>query len=85
MQNLSDEEKEAFRAGVRERFSAGKQAQQSRYEALTPEERAKTRREWEEMKRKWENMSEQQRQEFMAQMRERFGAIRPVNEVNEVK
>lgn len=69
MQNLSEEQKEAFRAEVLEKLSFEQQEKQGGYRELTPEEKAKMREEWEKMKQRWEDMSEQERQEFMAQTR----------------
>lgn len=85
MKNMSEEQKQAFRAGIRERFDAGRRTEQRGFRTLSAEERAEMREEWEKMRQRWENMSEQERQEFMANMRERFGTKQPVNEVNEVR
>jgi len=42
-----------------------------RLENLSPEERARIRKERESMRERWENMTEQERKEFLARMRER--------------
>jgi hypothetical protein len=76
MGDMSEEEKERFRAQVRQQFDAGRQGGRRGFAELSEEERARIREQFESMRTRWENMSEQERQEFMAQMREGFGGQR---------
>ncbi len=69
-QNMSEEEREQFRAQMGERFAARRRESGDRFGNLSEEEREK-------MRERFENMSEEERQEFMAQRRERFGGRRP--------
>lgn len=69
MANMSEEEKEAFRAQMRERFSRRPQRGARGFRDLPPDEAARFRE-------RWENMSEEERQAFRARMRERFNAQR---------
>ena len=71
-ENMTDEEREAFRAQMRERFSgrrrdAGPQLQ------LSDEERAKMREEIDALRENWDQMSEAEREEARNQISEKYG------------
>lgn len=70
-ENMSEQEREQFRAQVREKF--GGRRREGGFLNLSEEERTKFREEMEKIRERWEEMSEEERQEAMAQMRERFG------------
>lgn len=70
-ENMSEEEREQFRAQKRERFSGRRQ--EGGFQNLSEEDRTKLREEMEKLRERWEEMSEEERQEAMAQMREKFG------------
>ncbi|MHC4489001.1 MAG: hypothetical protein ACYS9C_07545 [Planctomycetota bacterium] len=76
-ENMSEEEKQEYRAQMRERFGGRRPQGGDRFGDLSEEERARSRAERESMRERFENMSEEERQEFMAQRRERFGGRRP--------
>jgi len=73
MGNLSEEQKEKFRAQVREKFSPSSPADKQGFPQMSAEEMAKLKEQWQKMKEKWESMSEQEKQQYKVQMRERFG------------
>jgi|GEM_PF-1165155 len=71
--NLSEQEKEKFRAQVREKFSPSQPPDRQGFPQMSPEEMAKLKEQFEKMKEKWESMSEQEKEAFKAKMREGFG------------
>jgi hypothetical protein len=73
-QNMSEQDKEKFRAQVREKFAPGSRADRQGFLQMPPEEMAKLKEQFEKIKEKWESMSEQEKEQFKIQMRERFGA-----------
>ncbi len=79
LENMSEEEREQFRAQMRERFAGRRRegGMRGRFENMSEEERARMEEERSQMREKMENMSEEEREEFRAQMRERFGGRRP--------
>lgn len=68
-QNMSEEEREAFRAEMRAKRSAGDERMPRRFRHLSDEER-------EAMRERWQNMSEEERQALREQIRERRRAHR---------
>jgi len=77
MANMSEEEREEFRAQMRERFGADPRGGRQRFRDLTPEQREKLAEQRAKMMEGWENMSEEEREKIKAQMRERFSGISP--------
>jgi hypothetical protein len=77
MANMSEEEKEKFKAELGERFGAMRRGDRRGQPDLSPGRRARRAAEWEKMKAKWESMSEQEKEEFKARMRERSGSGQP--------
>lgn len=67
--NMSDEQ----RAQMRERFSGARRGGGGGLENLSEEERAKREEERRQMRERFENMTEEEREAYIAQMRERFG------------
>lgn len=76
MANMSEEEREKFRAQMGEGFGAMRRGGGRRPPDLSPEQRARRAKEWEKMREGWESMSEEEREEARAKMRERFGSGR---------
>jgi len=76
-ENMSEQEKEEFRAQMRERAGGRRPQGDVRFRNLSEEERARLKEQRESMRKRFENMSEQEREEFKAQMRERSGGRRP--------
>ncbi len=76
-ENMSEAEREKFRAQMPERSGGRRPQGGDRFGDLSEEDRARLREERESMRARLENMSEEERQEFMAQRRERFGGRRP--------
>ncbi len=78
LENMSEEEREQFRAQMRERFAGRRRegGMGGRFENMSEEERAKMEEERRQMRERMENMSEEEREEFRAQMRERFSGRR---------
>jgi hypothetical protein len=70
-ENMSEEEKEKFRANMRERFSGRRR--EGGFQRLSEEDRAKMREEMEKLRANWDEMSEEERQEATAKIREKFG------------
>jgi hypothetical protein len=77
MANMSEEEKEKFKAQLGERFGAMRRGDGRRQPDLSPGQRARRAAEWEKMREKWESMSEQEKEQFKARMRERSGSGQP--------
>ena len=73
-ENMSEEERQEYRAQMRERF--GSRRRRGGFEELSEEERARLEEERRQMRERWESMSEEERQAYRAQMRERFGGGR---------
>ena len=71
-ENMSDEEKQQYMARIRERFDTGRQGQPNRFSSLSEDERARLIQQMEQMRQNWDNMSDTERENFRAQMRERF-------------
>jgi len=71
-ENMSDEEREAFRAQMRERFS-GRRRDMDPQLQLSDEERAKMREEFDALREKWDQMSEAEREEARNQISEKYG------------
>jgi len=71
--NMSEQEKEKFRAQVREKFSPSLPPDRRGFPQMSPEEMGKIKEQFEKMKEKWESMSEQEKEAFKAKMREGFG------------
>ncbi len=71
-EGMSDEERQAAIAQMRERFGGRRRegGMRGRSENMSEEERAN-------MRERFENMSEEEREAYRAQMRERFGGRRP--------
>jgi hypothetical protein len=74
-ENMTDEEKEQFRAQMRERFSGGRRGMGSQLQ-LSDEERAKMREEIDALRKNWDQMSEAEREEARNQISEKYG-VRP--------
>lgn len=77
---MSEAERKEFRAKMVEIFQAGRPEGRRRSETSPPEARDKFAKEFLLIKTKWEDMSEQERQEYWDNMRERFNAIRQGND-----
>jgi hypothetical protein len=71
-ENMTDEEREAFRAQMRERFS-GRRRDMGPQLQLSDEERAKMREEIDALREKWDQMSEAEREEARNQISEKYG------------
>ena len=71
-EGMSEEERQAAIAQMRERFGGRRRegGMRGRSENMSEEERT-------QMRERFENMSEEEREAFRAQMRERFGGRRP--------
>ncbi len=74
LENMTEEEREQFRAQRRERF-AGMRRGGEGFLNLSEEERARFREEMEELRGRWEEMSEEEREEARAQMNEKYGFV----------
>ncbi len=68
-ENMTDEEREAFRAQMRERFGGRRPPPLQ----LSDEERAKMREEIDALREKWDQMSEAEREEARNQISEKYG------------
>jgi hypothetical protein len=68
-ENMTEEEREEFRAQMREKFS-GRRGPQLQ---LSDEERAKMREEIDALREKWDQMSEAEREEARDQISEKYG------------
>ncbi len=78
-EGMSDEERQAAIAQMRERFGGRRRegGMRGRFENMSEEERARMEEERRQMRERFENMSEEEREAYRAQMRERFGGRRP--------
>jgi uncharacterized membrane protein len=74
--NMSEAERQEFRAKMLELFDARRREAGSRYRGRPPQEEARFREEIMLTKKQWEEMSEEERQAFRNKMRERANAIR---------
>ena len=72
-ENMTDEEREAFRAQMRERFSGRRRGDMGPQLQLSDEERAKMREEIDALREKWDQMSEAEREEARNQISEKYG------------
>jgi len=69
-ENMTEEEKEKFRAQMRDRFGGRRRDMGSE---LSEEDRTKMREEIEELRAGWEEMSEEEREEARNQISEKYG------------
>ena len=74
-ENMSEEEREKFKSQMRDRFSGGgrRRGGGEMFPNLTEEQRTEMREQMEKLREQWEQMSEEERQEVLAQMREKYG------------
>jgi hypothetical protein len=72
-ENMTDEEREAFRAQMRERFSGRRRGDMGPQLQLSDEERAKMREDIDALREKWDQMSEAEREEARNQISEKYG------------
>jgi DNA repair exonuclease SbcCD ATPase subunit len=75
-ENMSEEEREKFRSQMRDRFSGGGRRRGGGGEMpqnLTEQQRTEMREQMEKLREQWETMSEEEREQTMAQMREKYG------------
>jgi len=72
-ENMTDEEREAFRAQMRERFGGRRRGDAGPQLQLSDEERAKMREEIDALREKWDQMSEEEREEARNQISEKYG------------
>ena len=72
-ESMTDEEREAFRAKMRERFSGRRRGDMGPQIQLSDEDRAKMREEIEAIREKWDQMSEAEREEARNQISEKYG------------
>ena len=70
-ENMTDEEKEKFRAQMRNRFGGRRRGDMG--SQLSEEDRAKMMKEFEELRAKSEEMSEEERQEARNKISEKYG------------
>jgi len=75
LENMSEEEREQFRAQMRERFAGRRREGGGMFQNLSEEDRARLREEMEELRGRWEEMSEEEREEARARMNERYGFV----------
>ena len=78
--NMSEAERQEFRAKMLEMFDARRREAGSRFRARPPQEETRFREELMLTKKRWEDMSEEERQEFRDKIRERSNAIRQGND-----
>ena len=71
-ENMTDEEREAFRAQMRERFS-GRRRDMGPQLQLSEEDRARMREEIDSLREKWDQMSEEEREKARNQISEKYG------------
>jgi len=71
-ENMTEEEREQFRARMRERFS-GRRRDMGPQLQLSEEERAKMREEIDALRKNWDQMSEAEREEAKNQISEKYG------------
>jgi len=71
-ENMTDEEREAFRAQMRERFS-GRRRDMGPQLNLSDEERAQLRKDIDELRANWEQMSEAEREEARNNISDKYG------------
>lgn len=69
-ENMTDEEREAFRAQMRERFSGRRRDMGSQ---LSEQDRAKMREELDSLRARWDQMSEEEREQARNQFSEKYG------------
>jgi hypothetical protein len=74
--NMSEAERQEFRAKMLEMFDARRREARSRYSTRPPQEEAKPGEEFMITKKQWDEMSEEERRAFRNRMRERANAIR---------
>jgi hypothetical protein len=71
-ENMTDEEREAFRAQMRERFGDRRRDMGPQLQ-LSEEDRAKMREEIDSLREKWDQMSEEEREKARNQISEKYG------------
>ena len=71
-ENMTDEEREQFRANMRERFGGRRRDTGPQLE-LSEEDRAKMREEFDALRAKWDQMSEAEREEARNKISEKYG------------
>jgi len=74
-ENMSEEEKQEYRAQMRERIGGRQPQGDDRFGDLSEEERARLREEMEELRGRWEQMSEEEREEARSQINEKYGFV----------
>ena len=72
-ENMTDEEREAFRAQMRERFGGRRRGDMGPGLQLTDEERTKMREEISALRERWDQMSEEEREQARNQISEKYG------------
>lgn len=75
LENMSEEEREQFRAQMRERFAGRRREGGGMFQNLSEEDRARLREEMEELRGRWEEMSEAEREEARSRMNEKYGFV----------
>lgn len=71
-ENMTDEEREAFRAQMRERFS-GRRRDMGPQLDLSDEERAQLRKDIEELRNNWDQMTEAEREQARDKISDKYG------------
>jgi hypothetical protein len=71
-ENMNEEEREQFRAQIRERFG-GRRRDMGPQLQLSEEDRVKMREEIDALREKWDQMSEEEREEAKNQISEKYG------------
>ena len=69
-ENMTDAEREAFRAQMRDRFGGGRRGMGSQ---LSEEDRAKMREELDSLRTKWDQMSDEEKEKARIQFSEKYG------------
>jgi hypothetical protein len=72
-ENMTDEEREAFRAQMRERFGGRRRGDMGSGLQLSDEERAKMREEISALRERWDQMSEEEKEQARNQISEKYG------------
>lgn len=72
-ENMTDEEREAFRAQMRERFSSRRRGDMGPQLQLSEEDRTKMREEISALRENWDQMSEAEREQARNQISEKYG------------
>jgi hypothetical protein len=72
-ENMTEEEKEKFKAQMRERFGGRRRGSMGPQLQLSEEDRAKLREEIDALREKWDQMSEAEREEARNKISEKYG------------